>query len=139
MILSHLQTAANNVYKISIWQNSNKILYSFKLSEVIDLLQKHFITASLTLTVSFTAILSAIEAYSVEIITECLHSLPQLNEQTISVNEINELQSTQWTSLWDICHKNFLITITTYWLSLIDAQNAIAWVAIQAKHYYDVN
>ena len=115
VILLCLQTAANNVYKTSIQQSSNKILYDFKSNEVIDLLQfLYFITAVSS---------PAIEAHSVAIESDLLS---QLNEWALLLSTLTELQSIQWNELWAAQQKDLLAIISSYWSSLIDAQDVIA-------------
>ena len=118
-VLPHLQAAANNAYKASIQQSANKVLYEFKSSEAIDLLQEQPSTTIITT--------SAIKAHSVEVTPE--------NEQSTPA----EWQSNQRTELQTACQRDLLATISSYRPSLIDAQNAIAWTAMQAKYYYNQN
>ena len=118
-VLPRLQAAANNAYKASIQQSVNEVLYGFKSSKAIDLLQEQPSTTIITA--------PAIEAHPVEVTPE--------NEQSTSA----EWQSNQRTELQITCQRDLLATMSSYRPSLIDAQDTIAWTAMQAKYYYNQN
>ena len=112
MILSHLQAALNNVYQSLTCQTLNEVLYSFWLSEALNLL----ISTSNISTESNLDPIMTVEAHST-----------------------GEEHITEQVRLWEAQKQDLLIIIFTYQLSYIDIKNIIAWATMQIKHYYNMN
>ena len=106
-------TALNNAYKTNIRQTPNEALYGFRPSEALDLLRHSEPANPSNLTTAKATGILASDVYSTKSITE-------------------SQAATQ-------ARRKLMTTMTSYRPSLIDAQDAMAWAAMQAKHYYNIN
>ena len=120
MILLHLQTTSNNVYWTSTCQTLNEILYSFWLSEALDLLQTSTLRESiLTITTEYY----------------------ELDHGSITVKAHFAIEdyATEWVRLQKAWRRDLLLIMFSYQPSHIVVKNAITWAAMQAKYYYNMN
>ncbi|SLM35924.1 probable transposable element [Lasallia pustulata] len=112
-VLPRLQAASNNAYRISTRQTPNKILYGFRPKEALDLLQTTVSSDNHGPTI--------VEA----------HPTSKESAEGKRASERARLREVQKTDL--------LPTMSSYRPSHIDAKDAIAWAALQSKHYYNAN
>ena len=90
------------------------MLYSFCLSEALNLLQTNISTAD-TIT-------------------------PNLDSTiTIEAHLTDEEYVTEWAQLWEAWRWDLLVIMSSYKSSHIDVKNTITWAVIQVKHYYNMN